>query len=166
MDFTTRPVEERDAPGIADLLNAIIDAGGLTVMPGPVTGEAQRTFIRGLSPHDVFFAAFDDAGALLGIQDVLRFFPDSPVLGHIGEVSTFVNAAARGRGVGAALCRATFPAARERGVTKLQAMIRADNPGALDFYRSQGFRVVGTAHRHARVGDLYVDEVLTEKLLD
>ena len=51
-------------------------------------------------------------------------------------------------------------------MTKLQAMIRANNPPALAFYRKQGFRVVGTAERHARVGAGYVDEILTEKLLD
>jgi L-amino acid N-acyltransferase YncA len=43
--------------------------------------------------------------------------------------------------------------------------VRADNPRAVAFYRSQGFRVIGTAERHARIDGRYVDEVLLKRLL-
>jgi L-amino acid N-acyltransferase YncA len=68
-------------------------------------------------------------------------------------------------GVGRSLCAATFEAARERGFVKLSAMIRADNPGALRFYQSQGFRVLGVAERHALVRGRYIDEVLAERFI-
>ena len=46
------------------------------------------------------------------------------------------------------------------------ARVKADNPQALAFYRSQGFRTIGTAERHVRVGGRFVDEVLLERLID
>ena len=36
---------------------------------------------------------------------------------------------------------------------------------ALQFYRTLGFRVVGTAERQARIGSAYVDEVIVERFL-
>ena len=43
--------------------------------------------------------------------------------------------------------------------------VRADNPGALQFYLALGFRVVGTAERQAKIGGDYVDEVFLERFL-
>ena len=43
--------------------------------------------------------------------------------------------------------------------------IRGDNPDALAFYASLGFRIVGTAREHACVRGEYVDEVFTERIL-
>jgi RimJ/RimL family protein N-acetyltransferase len=36
---------------------------------------------------------------------------------------------------------------------------------ALATYLNQGFRVVGTAQRHARINDKYVDEIMIEMFL-
>ena len=83
----------------------------------------------------------------------------------LGEVSTFVALGSRRAGIGRALTAATLRAARERGFRKVWAPIRADNPAAVAFYRSQGFRVIGTARAHALVRGAYLDEVLAERLL-
>lgn len=44
--------------------------------------------------------------------------------------------------------------------------MRADNAAALAAYLKQGFRIVGTAFRHAKINGHYVDEILIEKLLE
>jgi L-amino acid N-acyltransferase YncA len=43
--------------------------------------------------------------------------------------------------------------------------VRADNPTALAAYKSEGFEIVGTARRHAKIDGRYIDKVLIEKWL-
>jgi len=165
MDTTIRPVREDDADPIVDLLNPIIMAGGYTIMAGPLSVEEQIEFIRGFPERGVYHVAISDE-VVVGIQDVAPISADVGAFGHVGEISTFVALNAGRRGIGSALCRATFRAAREQGFRKLRATIRADNPGAIAFYLSRGFEVIGIAREHAFIDGRYVDEVLAERFLD
>jgi len=88
------------------------------------------------------------------------------VFRHVGEISTFVALDAHRHGVGQSLCQAMFTTAKELGYLKLRATVRGDNPYALAFYRSQGFELIGVAHKHAFLHGTYMDEVLLEKFLE
>ena len=55
--------------------------------------------------------------------------------------------------------------ARRKGYEKFFTYVRADNEPALQTYLRQGFRIVGTAERHAKIDGRYVDEIVIEKLL-
>jgi RimJ/RimL family protein N-acetyltransferase len=81
-------------------------------------------------------------------------------------MGTYVALDQRRQGVARALFGATTEAARRKGYEKIFTFVRADNPAALAAYRAQGFQVVGTAQRHAKIDGRYVDEVLIEKILD
>jgi RimJ/RimL family protein N-acetyltransferase len=63
------------------------------------------------------------------------------------------------------LFKATFEVARCKGYEKIFTYVRGDNPAALATYLSRGFKVVGTAQKHAKVNGKYVDEVLIERFL-
>ena len=43
--------------------------------------------------------------------------------------------------------------------------VRADNPVAVETYRANGFDIIGTARRHAKIDGRYIDEILIEKSL-
>lgn len=61
--------------------------------------------------------------------------------GHRGWVYYLaVDPAARGRGHGAAMMRACEAWLRERGIPKLNLMVRADNAATLGFYAAIGYR--------------------------
>ena len=166
MDITIRRVTLEYAPAIVELLNPIIEAGTYSVMDTTFTVEDQIEFIRSFPARGVYHLAIvNDSLKVLGIQDVVPISPGSQVFGHVGEISTFVALDAQGQGIGRCLSQATFQTARVLGFRKIIATIRADNPGALAFYRRQGFELVGTAREHAYLGGRYVDEVLMEKFL-
>jgi RimJ/RimL family protein N-acetyltransferase len=55
--------------------------------------------------------------------------------------------------------------ARRKGYEKIFTFVRADNPAALATYRKQGFTIVGTARRHAKINGAYVDEIIIELFL-
>ena len=160
-----RAARPEDATAMSELLNAIIEAGSYTILQGPIAPSVQLEFIESIAERGVFHVAEGEDGRMLGFQDVSPPPAWAVALRHVGEIGTFIGMGAQGRGVGSLLMRATLEAARAKGFEKLTAMIRADNPRAVGFYLSHGFRPVGTLHRHAFVDGGYVDEVLTERFL-
>jgi L-amino acid N-acyltransferase YncA len=159
-----RPAREEDAAGMLAILAPLIREGRYTIMDEVPTLDEQRAYIRDFPAHGVFLVALGEDGTVLGLQDV-EPASSCKALRHVGYISTFVADGVRGQGVGRRLMAATVAAAREKGFLKLSAMIRADNPRAIAFYTGQGFRVLGTAERHACVRGVFIDELLTEKHL-
>jgi ribosomal protein S18 acetylase RimI-like enzyme len=47
--------------------------------------------------------------------------------------------------------------------SSLHSCGRADNAGALSFYRRIGFEVIGVAKNHAKINGRYIDEVMIER---
>lgn len=166
MDITIRPARLEDAESMAAMLNAIIREERYTIMDREYSPEEQADFIRSFPGRGLLHVAVEREGRVVGLQELFPVSPELPWFSHVGEIGTFVSLDAHRRGIGRRLCEVTFAAAREKGFRKISAMIRADNPLALAFYTCQGFRVIGTAYRHALVRGEYIDEVLAEKLLD
>jgi L-amino acid N-acyltransferase YncA len=167
MDFFIRVVREEDTNSIVDLLNAIIEDGRYTVMDGPLTVDGQINFIRRFPKRGVFYVATgDDDQRILGLQSVEPWSTSARAFEHVGDISTFVALDWQGKGIGRKLSQATFEEARKRGFLKIMATVRADNPQAVSFYGSQGFKIVGTAHKHAFVRGRYIDEIFMEKIIE
>ena len=163
MNYSIRAVTEEDAGSIIDLLNPIIEAGTYTVMEGPLSLQDQLDYIRNFPPRGVFnVAACNSSGTILGIQSIEPISAGTTAFRHVAEISTFVSLTHHGKGIGEALSKATFQAARAQGFTKICATVRSDNPGAISFYRSLGFEIIGTARKHAYIGGKYIDEILAE----
>ena len=166
--IAVRDVRIEDAAEIAVILNSIIAAGTFTIIDTPVSHDDERAFIRSFPPRGVFLVAVDeDSGAVLGFQDVAPFAESSytHAFDHVGVIGTYVDLSRRRQGIGTRLFAATFEAARTKGYEKLFSYVRADNNAGLNAYLKHGFRTVGTAERHAKIGGRYIDEILIEKLL-
>ena len=131
-----RPVQDVDAPILADLLNEIIARGGTTAWEEPFTPEVLVEQM--LTGHDVIccFVAQDDQGSLGGFQSFLRSgsLPDG-----VGDIATFSRVGGVQKGTGSRLFAVTRRAATEKGLVAINATIRADNVGGLAFYRGLGF---------------------------
>lgn len=134
--LAVRPVTPADAPALADLLNAVIAAGGTTALEEPYTPEQlDEDYLTG--PNVLCcFVAEDDDGQLLGFQTLGHYagLPDD-----VGNIATFARLGGTQRGVGTALFAATRARAAELGLSAINATIRGDNTGGLAFYERQGF---------------------------
>ena len=75
--------------------------------------------------------------------------PDSPSV-HVGWIA--VEAEHRRRGIGSRLLQQVVDAASEQGAKEITLHVRVSNAGAMKFYRTLGFEVVG------RMKDHYGDE--------
>ena len=166
MGFSIRAVQEQDAESIVELLKPILSEEIYTAMDQELSINDQISFIREFPDRGVFHVAVcDDSQKVVGIQDVLPVSKTTKAFSHVGEISTFVLLDLHRRGIGRMLSDATFKMAKVQGFRKIMATIRADNPNAVNFYQSQGFKIIGTAKQHVFINGRYIDEVLSEKLL-
>jgi L-amino acid N-acyltransferase YncA len=84
------------------------------------------------------------------------------VYAGVADLSVYVAAAARGRGVGRALLEALVDSARAGGLWTLQAGVFPENGASLALHRSLGFRQVGVRERIGRLDGEWRDVVLLE----
>jgi L-amino acid N-acyltransferase YncA len=85
------------------------------------------------------------------------------VYAGVAEVSVYVSAAARGRGVGKALLEALVKESELIGIWTLQAGIFPENIASLALHKSCGFRQVGLRRRIGKLGDKWRDVMLLER---
>ena len=81
----------------------------------------------------------------------------------VAEVSVYVAAAARGKGVGTALLEELVRASEAAGVWTLQAGIFPENAPSLALHRACGFRDVGRRERIGKMHGVWRDVLLLER---
>lgn len=86
-----------------------------------------------------------------------------PAHAGVAEVSLYVTASARGRGVGKALLRASIEASERAGVWTLQGAIFPENAASLTLVRGCGFREVGRRERIGCLNGVWRDTILVER---
>ena len=166
MSLVVRQVAVEDAQGITEVLNPIIEEGLYTILDTTFSVEEEKGFIANFPKQGVFTVAVDEEqNKVIAVQNIEPFASYTKAFDHVGIIGTFVDDESRGKGVSKQLFQSTFEVAKQKGYEKLFAYVRADNKRALAAYVRQGFEVVGTAKKHAKVGGVYIDEVLIEKFL-
>ncbi|HEX8338448.1 MAG TPA: GNAT family N-acetyltransferase [Pyrinomonadaceae bacterium] len=85
------------------------------------------------------------------------------VYAGVAEVSVYVGAGFRGRGLGRALLEALVRESEAEGIWTLQAGIFPENVASVALHESCGFRVVGRRERVGRLRGRWRDTVLLER---
>ena len=166
MQLLIRPAQPEDAAAIVAIFNPIIETGKYTAFDTSFTVEAEREYIANFTARGIFHVAVrQDDQRIVGFQSMEPFATYTRAFDHVGVVGTYVDLAERRQGIAGQLFAATFEAARQKGYEKLFTFIRADNPAALATYQQQGFQIIGTAHRPAKINGSYVDEIMVERFL-
>ena len=81
----------------------------------------------------------------------------------VAEVSVYVAAAARGRGVGKALLEALVEQSESHGIWTLQAGVFPENSASIALHKSCGFREVGVRQRIGALNGVWRDVQLLER---
>ena len=95
-------------------------------------------------------------GVVLGWA-ALSAVSDRCVYGGVAEVSVYVGAGHRGRGVGHALMSALVERSEQAGIWTLQAGIFPENTGSIALHVRHGFREVGRRERLGRLAGVWRD---------
>ena len=107
-------------------------------------------------------AARAEGGALLGWA-ALSPVSSRCVYAGVAEVSVYVAASARGRGVGRALLAALVAASEAAGIWTLQAGIFPENTASVALHHRCGFRTVGRRERLGEMNGVWRDVLLLER---
>ena len=154
------------AAGVAAVLNGVIAGGSPTLLDTQVSVEQERAYIEGLPARSFLHVAEAPGAGVVGFQTVIPWNTFvTTEFDHVATMGTYVDAAHRRQGVGAALARSSFAAALALGYDKIFTDLRADNLDSLAYHLALGFGVVGTARRHARVRGGDVDVLFVERFL-
>ena len=81
----------------------------------------------------------------------------------VAEVSIYIAAAARGRGVGNALMAAAVTASEQAGLWTLVSAVFPENTASLRLHQRHGFREVGRRERIAQLHGVWRDTVMLER---
>jgi phosphinothricin acetyltransferase len=136
-----------DWPMVAEIYREGIASGNATFAPAPPENFAD--FSEG-KLRECACVARDGNEAVAGWATLAKV-SDRCVYAGVAEVSIYVAAAARGRGVGEALMRTLIARAESAGVWTLQAGIFPENTASLRLHVRHGFREVG---RRERLGQM------------
>lgn len=85
------------------------------------------------------------------------------VYGGVADLSVYIAAAARGRGVGRALLTSLIQESEQQGIWTLQAGIFPENEASLRLHRALGFRDVGRRERIGAMSGAWRDVMLLER---
>jgi len=158
-----RPASEADHDRIVEIFHEVVAAGdALANEPGASREEALEDWIE--LPQVTYVAELD--GSVAGVS-MLK--PNQRGLGdHVCNCGYMVAAAARGRGVGRALCEHSLEQARALGYRAMQFnFVVSTNRPAVDLWLKMGFEIIGTlplAFRHSQWG--FVDAYVMYRRLD
>ena len=135
----TRQAVPDDAAQMVDLLNDIIALGGSTAHETPFD-EAMMVHHYIHTPELISCAVAETEGQIVGFQFLAWPFSDSdPFPEGCVIIATFARVGMTGHGIGSALFKVTRDAAIKAGVKVIDATIRADNTGGLNYYSRMGF---------------------------
>jgi phosphinothricin acetyltransferase len=96
----------------------------------------------------------------------LASYSARPCYAGIGECSVYVDAAARGQGIGSALTEALAADAEGSGFHKMIGKLFPDNAACLRLVERCGFAPVGLHRRHGRLDGTWRDVLVVERLLN
>ncbi|MCL4829728.1 MAG: GNAT family N-acetyltransferase [Caldilinea sp.] len=85
------------------------------------------------------------------------------VYAGVAEVSIYIAAAHRGRGVGRRLLEALVTASEAAGIWTLQAGIFPENRASVSLHERSGFRIIGRRERIGKLHGVWRDVLLLER---
>jgi L-amino acid N-acyltransferase YncA len=85
------------------------------------------------------------------------------VYAGVGEVSVYVDAFARGKGIGAALLAELIKESERHNFWTLQAGIFPENAASIKIHQATGFRIIGTREKIGQMHGIWRDAILLER---
>ncbi|MFZ0278628.1 MAG: N-acetyltransferase family protein [Candidatus Sulfotelmatobacter sp.] len=157
MDYEITPMQPSDWPAVREIY-----------ADGIATGQA--TFETLLPDWETWDCSHRQDCRLIGRSSgqVVGWAALSPVSARrvysgVAEVSVYVAASARARGVGTVLLKALIEESEQCGVWTLQAGIFPENAASIAIHKSCGFREVGKRQLIGKLGETWRDVLLLER---
>lgn len=145
-EIEIRDATVADLPRIFAIYNREIEHGIATFDVEPRIAGVDDAWLIERAPDHPVLVAIGEGGGLLGWAAIGPWSPRGAYR-RTGEVSVYVDQAARGRGIGGRLLAALVERARGSEVKVLLARVALPNPASLAVHGAHGFRSFGTQRR-------------------
>src|SRR5688572_15680718 len=162
MAIVLRPAEASDAAVVTAIYNQGIAERVATFETEP--RRVEDLALRIADPRHPMLVASDGTGRVVGWAGLSDYRARACYAG-IAEFSIYLDASARGHGVGKRLLAALVEAARAAGYWKLVSRVFPFNTASRRVCAACGFREVGTYEKHARLDGRWLDVVIVERLI-
>jgi phosphinothricin acetyltransferase len=154
-----------DLEAIVRIYNSTIDSRESTADLEPVTVRQRGAwFIAHTPDRRPLWVLDDDRGEVVAWCS-LRDFYGRPAYAATAEIGIYVDASARGAGLGRLLLRTAIERAPDLGLTTLLAVVFAHNAASVGLFTSEGFERWGLLPGVARLDDRLADvEILGRRV--
>ena len=158
-----RDADEHDLPAIAALYGREVTGGTATFELEPPSVEEMGRRLAAVRRHDLPWLLAEVDGAFAGYAYLSPFRP-RPAYRYGVEGSIYVEAAARGRGVGRSLLEALVDRARTMGLRHVIGAISDSetSPASIALHASLGFRQAGVYRQVGWKFDRWLDVTLMQ----
>ncbi|MBO6676640.1 MAG: N-acetyltransferase [Rhizobiales bacterium] len=164
-EITVRPAIEADLPAILAIYNDAV-ANTTAIWNEHLSDlEGRRVWWLERVRQDFPVLVADHGGVCVGYATYGPFRPNDGYK-HSRELSVYVDAAQRGRGIASRLMEALEAHAREQGVHVLVGGLEASNEASLALHTKHGYEQVGHLRQVGRKFDSWLDLVLMQKVLE
>ena len=133
-------------------------------------GTGQATFETEVRPWEEWDRSHLESCRFVAVLDgtvvgwaALSPVSDRCVYGGVAEVSLYVGAQARGKGIGRDLLARLVQSSEDNGIWTLQAGIFGENAASVRLHEALGFRTVGVRERLGRMNGVWRDVLLMER---
>jgi L-amino acid N-acyltransferase YncA len=157
-----RDARREDCEAVAAIYNEGIAEGHSTFETQPRTVADVSEWL-GAPRHPLLVVGHGDEIAAWGR---IALYSPRPCYAAIGEISLYVCAAARGRGLGNSLATALRQRAQQAAFGKLLGKCLTINHAAAKLSARHGFREVGIHLDHGQIDGQWYDVLLVELLLE
>jgi L-amino acid N-acyltransferase YncA len=153
-----------DLPAIVAIYNSTIASREVTADLEPVTVESRVAWFQAHGPRTRPLWVVEEAGRVIAWLSFSDFY-GRPAYSRTVELSIYLDASARGKGLGSALLRAALDAAPGLGVDTVLGFIFGHNAPSLALFRRYGFDDWGRLPRVAVLDGVERDLVIVGRRL-
>jgi RimJ/RimL family protein N-acetyltransferase len=155
MSWQVVPIERRHIPGFREVLDGVArERRWLALLEAPPPSSVRRFVLGNLRTGSPQFVALDGE-RVVGWCDVTR--KSHSTLAHSGTLGMGIAPSHRGKGIGRALLVTTVEAALDRGFSRIELTVRADNEAAIRLYYRHGFELEGRLRDYLVIDDRAYD---------
>ena len=142
MIFSVRKAEYGDIKKMSNILNEIINEGGLTLQNSITTPvDFKRDYFT--NPFSLCNHVATQGTKIIGFQFLEWSDPNWSGVDKLpsdwGLIATYVSKNVRGLGVGKQLFEATRLTSNDKGMCSISATLKSTHKGAIGYYESLGF---------------------------
>ncbi len=135
-------------------------------MPFPSFEETAKRLSAQQDDRIVLNIGAFDSEKVVGYLNFRQQNPEHPWLQHMAQFGMMILKEYWGQGIGKKLLQLQEPHAQAHGITRIEAMVRAQNDRGIKLYERNGYKIEGTRKQAVKIDGELHDEYFIAKILD